>query len=266
MAGDVLINTGFALLVAILSMTSVFVAAKRADRYDVIDVAWGVVFIAILVVTYVGYSRIDFGSTQFLVGALVAVWALRLTMHLQRRWGKLDGEDRRYAALRKGYAKKPGGVGANMYVRVYLVQAVLAVAVSFPVIAVASVTPHPIGWVAAVGAAMWLAGFAFEAIGDWQLARHRRTAKKGTLMTTGLWRFTRHPNYFGEAVQWWGIFVVAASVAPWWLAVVGPVTVTVLLLFVSGVPITEKLLEGRPGWAEYKRRTSAFLPMLPKKR
>ena len=117
----------------------------------------------------------------------------------------------------------------------------------------------------AIGATIWIIGFLFESIGDAQLKRHLANPdSKAMLMTSGLWRYTRHPNYFGEATQWWGIWVIALGVPFGWVAIISPLVITYLLLFVSGVPLTEKRFEGRTGWNEYKQRTSKFIPLPPR--
>jgi steroid 5-alpha reductase family enzyme len=136
-----------------------------------------------------------------------------------------------------------------------------------PVIVVNAAPPAPLGWLDGLGVTVWLAGFCFEAFGDWQLLQFIRTpANKGKLMTSGLWRYTRHPNYFGEVTLWWGIWLMALSVPGGWLTVVGPLTITTLILKVSGIPMLEKPYEDRADFQAYKRRTSAFFPLPPKGR
>lgn len=256
-------------IVASLALLSVvFFWAKLHDRYDIIDAAWGITFIVIALSTFViGEHRLLQVSVQLLLLVLVAVWGLRLALYIYQRWLHASGEDRRYSDLRRAYAGKFGGVSFNMYIRVYVVQAVLAVAVSIPVIvAMASDTAASSVWTW-IGLAVWIVGFYFEAVGDWQLRRFvANPVYKGNLMTDGVWKYTRHPNYFGEMTQWWGIFVIAVAVTPslWWLVIIGPLVITGLLLFVSGVPLTEKHFEGRPGWDAYKRRTSKLIPLPPR--
>lgn len=265
MIETLLVSIGFALLAAILGMTCVFVIAKYTNRYDVIDSAWGLVFISIAAVSYFGQPNVELVSAQTLVFALITIWGVRLSVHIYTRCERAAKEDARYTTLRRSYEKKAGGVPVNMYLRVYIVQAILAVLVSLPMIVLASAAPQSIGALAIVGVGVWLVGFLFEAISDYQLAQHSKTAK-GSLMTSGLWKYTRHPNYFGEVTQWWGIFLVATIAPLSWIALVGPLTITTLILFVSGVSLSEKRFEGRKGWADYKRRTSMFLPLPPKKR
>lgn len=174
-----------------------------------------------------------------------------------------SGEDPRYKEMSKQWK---GSAALNAYLRIFVVQGILATAVSASVIAVNLSHESAISAWTFVGAAIWLVGFLFELIGDAQLKKHLANPKnKGNLMTGGLWRYTRHPNYFGEATQWWGIFVIALAVPLGWVSVIAPLTIMILLLFVSGVPLTEKRFEGRPGWREYKKRTSVFLPLPPKK-
>lgn len=257
---------GYSLLAAFIFISFIYVIALIKDRYDIIDVAWGLVFIVITAVSFTGQATIEFLSVQTLVLLLVVTWGLRLSGHIYARWEGSEEEDRRYVALRQKYEKAPGGVRVNMYFRVYAVQAVLAVVVCAPILLLNTASPLAVTAITAVGLVMWLIGFIFEAVGDAQLRRYLKTTKsKVRLMTSGLWHYTRHPNYFGEVVQWWGIFIICLAVPYGWLAVVGPITITILLLFVSGVPLTEKHFEGRKGWSEYKHRTSKFLPLPPKK-
>lgn len=265
MMQDLLVNVGFSLVAAIVSIVCVFIIARRIGRYDIIDIAWGLVFISIATVVYFGQS-FEILSIQTLLLALIFVWGIRLSIHIYARWEKSKKEDSRYADLRMSYKPKPGGEALNMFGRVYAVQALLAAVVMLPFIVVVSTDVQFAGWAVAVGVAMWLIGFLFETIGDWQLANHiQKAAGKRKLMTSGLWKYTRHPNYFGEVVQWWGIFIVTITAPLWYIAILGPITITLLILFVSGVSLSEKRFEGRTGWAEYKHRTSKFLPLPPKK-
>jgi len=184
-------------------------------------------------------------------------------LHIARRnWGK--GEDFRYQGFR---ARWGGRFWWVSLFTVFLLQAVLLFAVSLPIQAAgAGETPASLGVFDWLGAGLWLLGFAFETVGDAQLARFKADpASRGRVMDRGLWRYTRHPNYFGDAVLWWGIGLIALAV-PWgWLALVGPGLMTFLLVRVSGVAMLEKTIaERRPGYAEYVRRTSGFVPLPPK--
>ena len=258
---------GYSLVSAILFITFIFTLARYKNRFDLIDPAWGLVFISIAATSYLGQDKIEFVSVQTLVFALVIIWGIRLFYHLYSRWTHKKEEDHRYAELRRNYSKSRLGLMVNMYIKVYLFQAVLAIIIMLPVVSAMVVTPQNLSILTFVGGVIWLIGFLFEAIGDGQLAAFTRTSsKKGKLMTEGLWKYTRHPNYFGEVTQWWGIFIIVAGFLPnWWIAIIGPLTITIVIVFFTGVPMTEKHFEGRSGWAAYKRRTSKFLPLPPKK-
>jgi steroid 5-alpha reductase family enzyme len=256
----------YCLFASLLFLTMVFYAARSRDRYDVIDIAWGFAFIAIAAVAYMMQPSYQLWSVQTLVSVLVLIWGMRLSLHIYERWSRSDHEDKRYTQLRQQYKNKPGGVATNMYVRVFLVQAILAVCVSSSVIVVNMSPPASLSPLAGIGVIVWLIGFYFESVGDAQLRKFTRNHRhKGKLMTQGLWKYTRHPNYFGEVVQWWGIFVIALSAPYWQISIVGPIVITVLILFISGIPLTEKHFEGRSGWKAYKKRTSKFFPLPPKK-
>lgn len=255
-----LINLLTILGAVLLYISIVFVIAWRIKRLDIVDIAWGGAFIiAALTSLALGPA----GPLQLFVTVLVLIWGLRLGFYILKRVMNTS-EDERYRDMR---AKWRGNLAVNAYFRVFVVQGILAVLVSAAVITinVSEVTMLTL-W-AIIGLGVWLIGFLFEAIGDAQLKRHLANPdNKGKLMTSGLWRYTRHPNYFGEATQWWGIWIIALSVPFGWVAVISPILITYLLLFVSGVPLTEKRFEGRPGWESYRKQTSQFVPLPPKKR
>lgn len=245
-------------------MSVMFVASRLIKRTDVVDAAWGPAFVVAAGAAFV-FNRfeLEFGyNVQTLVTVLVTIWATRLSYTITRRLLRKP-EDQRYIDLRREWK---GNMALNTYVRIFVVQAVLATVISAAVIHVNLSLPAELNTLAYIGLGIWLLGFVFESVGDWQLKRHLADHKnKGKLMTKGLWAYTRHPNYFGEATMWWGIFIIALGVPYGWLGILTPVVITYLLLFVSGVPITEKAFEGRPGWKSYKQRTSKFFPLPPNK-
>ncbi|MDB5176937.1 MAG: hypothetical protein JWN75_605 [Candidatus Saccharibacteria bacterium] len=256
----------YPLVASIVFLTTVFFIARYKDRYDLVDAAWGMTFIGIALVSYTGQKDLQLFSVQTLVLVLVAIWGLRLAYHIYHRWEYSEYEDKRYQNLRNQYKLLPGGLGINMYVRVFLVQAILAFVVCLPVIILNMAHALQFSWLSILGLLVWSIGFCFESVGDAQLAKYLHETKgKNKLMTTGLWKYTRHPNYFGEVSQWWGIFIIVLAMPYWWIAIIGPVAITVLIFSVSGVPLTEKHFEGRPGWDKYVRQTSKFLPLPPKK-
>ncbi len=193
---------------------------------------------------------------------LPGLWGIRLAQHIGRRTiGK--PEDPRYAAL---LAKAKGHPDLYAVRAVYLTQGVLAFVIAAPILvgAFEGGSVGPLGW---IGVAVWGIGVFFEATGDRQMEQFRRDpANKGAVIDVGLWRFTRHPNYFGDACVWWGIFLVAAGRWPGVLTIFAPVLMTLLLTKGSGVRILEKHMAGRTGWDDYVARTSAFIPRPPKKR
>jgi hypothetical protein len=186
---------------------------------------------------------------------------VRLSAHITWR-NRGHGEDRRYQQIRRN--NDPGFAFKSLYI-VFGLQALLAWVISLPLLAAAS-SSSPLGWLDALGVLLWIVGFLFEAGGDWQLARFTADpANKGKVMDRGFWAWTRHPNYFGDACAWWGLGVLGLAAGGWW-SVPGPLLMTLLLLKVSGVTLLEKDIgERRPGYADYVRRTSAFLPRPPRR-
>jgi steroid 5-alpha reductase family enzyme len=187
---------------------------------------------------------------------MVAVWALRLSGYITWR-NHGEPEDRRYQAIRA--ANEPGFAWKSFFI-VFALQGVLAAIVATPIV-VGIGSPAPLNAVDGIGLALWALGFAFETIGDWQLARFKSDpANRGRVMDAGLWRYTRHPNYFGEATLWWGYYVVALAAGGGW-TIFSPLLMTFLLLKVSGVRLLEKDIgERRPAYADYVARTNAFFP------
>ena len=251
-----LLAAGLAML-AVLVAT--FAAARIAGKHSVIDTAWGLLFAAAAVALFAVSAGDGDRVRRALLLAMTVLWGLRLAGHIGRRSvGK--PEDPRYEEL---LAKARGNPDLYALRMVYLLQGVLAFVVAGPVL-VAMFEPGPVRALAWAGVALWCVGLFFEAVGDHQLERWR-AAHRGGVIDVGLWRYTRHPNYFGDACVWWGIFLVAAERWPGVLTIVSPVVMTLLLTKGSGVRILERHMQGRPGWAEYAARTSAFVPRPPKK-
>ena len=222
---------------------------------SIVDPFWGPSFVIVTWVAYVAAD--DPGARGLLVAVLVSVWGVRLGTHLAvRNLG--HGEDFRYQAMRRRWGSRFWIVSLAT---VFLLQAALAWIVSLPV-QVAMVDGGTPGWLAAAGLALWGVGVFFETVGDLQLVGFKRDpASRGKVMDRGLWRYTRHPNYFGDFAAWWGHFLVA--IATWgsiW-TIVGPIVMSTLLLRVSGVTLLERSIGSRrPGYPEYAARTNAFFP------
>jgi steroid 5-alpha reductase family enzyme len=192
---------------------------------------------------------------------LVTVWGVRLALHIGlRNLGK--GEDARYRKWREEWGKH---FVLRSFLQIYILQGILLLVISIPVIRVVTAPDSPLTLMDFLGTTVWLIGFLFEAISDWQLLQYKKDpANKGKVITTGLWRYSRHPNYFGEVTLWWGIYLIALTLPNGWMTIIGPITITVLILGVSGIPMLEKKYEGNAEFNEYKRRTSAFFPLPPK--
>ncbi len=242
------------------AMVILWAVSVRLRDVSIVDVFWGPGFAA---VAWTALAVAGASPRGLLAAGLTTLWGLRLGVHLGLR-KRGHGEDRRYAALRA--ARGPRFVAESL-ASVFLLQAALLWIVSLPLQAAAAHgAGAPLGGLDAAGALLALAGVAVEAIADAQLARFlARPGSRGQVMQEGLWRWSRHPNYFGDFVVWWGLGLLGlAAGAPWTLA--GPVVMTVLLLRVSGVTLLERTIgERRPGYAEYAARTSAFFPRPPRR-
>lgn len=246
-------------------MAGVFVIGQKLKRFDVVDMAWGISFILIaagtLLYSVVGGSDHSISWAKLVALAAVAIWGTRLALHIGHRIQNTYKEDERYVKLR---SKWHGNIEKAIFWRIYMVQAVLATAVSLPVIIINASSTFFVPEFIAVGSIVWVIGFFFESVADMQLEAFLAT-NKGKLMTGGLWRYSRHPNYFGELMQWWGIGIMALSVPHGWFGLIGPLTLTFLIMFISGIPLLEARGEKREGWGDYKKRTSLLIPLPPKK-
>ncbi len=235
-----------------------FIIAVLIRRNDVADVAWGLGFI---VVACLAYALSGHSSRSLLVTVLVTMWGLRLSFHIFLR-NRKKPEDHRYALWRKQWRH----VHLRSYVQIFMLQGILLFVIAFPVMFIAQSPSSPLGMFDVLGSAIWLVGFFFESVGDYQLTSFVRDPEnKGKIMDRGLWRYSRHPNYFGEVTQWWGIFVIALSLPGALVTSVSPLLITVLILFVSGVPMLEKKYAVRPDFESYRKRTSMFIPLPPRK-
>lgn len=252
-------DAALVLMVALTSLWALSVALRDAS---IVDIFWGPGF-ALLAWVCARERGFELGSGQWLLVILVSVWALRLGGYLA--WRNLGhGEDRRYQAMRARIGPRFWLISLGS---VFGLQGVLMFMVSSPVqAALLTAGETALGPLAYAGLALWIVGFGFETVGDAQLARFKADpANAGAVMDRGLWGWTRHPNYFGDFMVWWGLFVIALSLgAPWW-TLVSPVIMSVLLMRVSGVPMLERTIgERRPGYSEYVARTSSFFPRPPK--
>ena len=246
--------------------------AVRIGDVSFIDAVWGAGMAVLALASFVQVA--EPGPRALLLLTMTALWGLRLGLHLFLRWRE-HGEDPRYARM-LGKARDAGRYGSAAFKVVFGPQAVLLFVTSLPaqIGILASGQPAPITPLAWAGLALWLTGMVFETIGDAQLKAFRADpAMKGKVLDTGLWRYTRHPNYFGDACVWWGIWLVAATGGKWpmnWVALgslIGPLFLTFTLTKWSGKPLLEKgLAKSRSGYADYVKRTSGFVPWPPKQK
>jgi steroid 5-alpha reductase family enzyme len=244
-------------------MIALWLLSLALKDASIADIFWGLGFVILAWLSF--FLTEGYLGRKVLICTLVTVWGLRLAIHIGRRnWGK--GEDRRYQKWRAKYGSKFWWVSLFT---VFGTQGVLLWVISLASQA-GQISPEPGRWVwqDALGLLVWAVGFFFEAVGDWQLARFKADPEnRGQVMDRGLWAYTRHPNYFGECLMWWGLFLIAlANPGNFW-TMVSPLTITYLLLKVSGVSLLEKsIVETRPKYRDYIERTSAFVPWFPKRR
>ncbi|WP_027500932.1 DUF1295 domain-containing protein [Rhodococcus sp. UNC363MFTsu5.1] len=249
------------LVVLALLQAGTFAAGRRIGRYNVVDVSWGLGFVLVAVAA----AAIGGGDVtrRILVALLVAVWGLRLSWHMHTK-SRGRGEDPRYEEL---LARSAGSRTAVVVRKIFLTQGVAQWFVSVPLqlSAVLGATSGAALAVLGLGVAVWFVGFAFEAVGDSQLARFKaEPANRGRIMDVGLWAWTRHPNYFGDACVWWGLWLVTASVWPGPLTIASPLLMTYFLVYATGARLLERSMSRRPGYAEYQERTGFFFPRVPR--
>jgi steroid 5-alpha reductase family enzyme len=228
----------------------------------IVDIAWGFGFV---LVAFSLFNRVSVTtSTQNLILLLITLWGLRLSYHIARR-NLFAPEDWRYAHWRQNWGKT---YAWRSYLQIFMLQGLMMLVISSSTIVVFASEQEPSIWLELIGAGVWSIGYIFEVIGDKQLADFIKNKKSGKteakIMTKGLWRYTRHPNYFGEVTQWWGIWLIVSGL-PWgWLALISPLTITILILYVSGMPLLEKKYSQDKQWQVYAKQTSKFFPRLPK--
>ena len=253
---------GIAALVILGYMTLIWIVSLIRKDASVVDIFWGLGFV---VVAACYFALTDgFMLRKIILMVIVAIWGLRLSGYiLWRNWGK--PEDFRYQKWR---AEAGPSFWWRSYFKVFLTQGALMWIISAPLLAAQfGAAPAQLTWLDDLGIIVWAVGFFFEAGGDLQLARFKANpANKGKVMDRGVWRYTRHPNYFGDATQWWGYYLIALAAGGWW-TIFSPILMTMLLLRVSGVALLEKTLkETKPQYKDYVERTSAFFPLPPKKK
>ncbi len=247
-------------------MTLLYIGAIINKRNDLADVGWGIGFIIVAVFSLQYFETLNsfYPFRNIIVTLLVLVWGTRLAFYIYKR-NKNKTEDPRYAKWREEWGRF---FYIRSYLQVFLLQGLLLLLVSVPVMFMSIYnSSEALNTLDIIGISVWVVGFLFESVGDRQLANFlKKPENKGHIMQSGLWSYTRHPNYFGEVTMWWGIWIIAMSSGVPFISVVGPLTITYLITKVSGIPMTEKRYEGNMEFEEYKKRVSALVPLHPGKK
>jgi len=236
-----------------------YVVAKERNQVNVVDVAWAGGFVLVAWASFLqyGYAR------SLLIAGLVTIWAIRLTAHLYQRIIVNKKLDPRYEDLKKNWGDNPW---TRAFWSVFMLQAALILVISLPLTMTAMPTIVGTAWLIYLGVAVWIAGYLLEKTADEQLAAFTKIRKAKTdVLDQGLWRYSRHPNYFGEILQWWAIGIIVCQASWGWLGLFGPLTLTVLIIFISGIPPIENRKKSNAKYAAYMRQTSKLIPLPPKK-
>lgn len=244
------------------AMTGTAAVAFLRRQVAIVDAGWGAAFVVAAIAVAAVSAPLTWRG--YLLLAMVVLWGVRLSWHLGRRTLASDHDDPRYLEM------LGGGIGdvppMRIVLKVFVLQAVIVAVIATPVTYGLSHAARW-SWAVALGAVVWLVGIIFESVGDAQLAAYRADPERGPVLDTGLWAWTRHPNYFGDACVWWGIWLVgavASGVLPAVATVIAPAAMTFFLVSVSGVRLAELRMAGRPGWEAYAARTPAFIPRRPR--
>ena len=250
------------LAVIIGFMAALWLVSLALKNSSIVDIFWGAGFV-LAAWLYFALTPDGFFPRKLLIVILVTIWGLRLSTHIFfRNNGK--GEDFRYRKWREENGQKWWW---KSFFQVFLLQGLLLWVISLPLLA--SQYFGKVNHLTAldfIAAALWLVGFFFESVGDFQLSRFiKNPQNRGKVLSSGVWRFTRHPNYFGDSAQWWGYYLIALAAGGWW-SILSPIIMTYLLTRVSGVALLEKSLDAKPGYREYVESTSAFIPWFPRRK
>jgi steroid 5-alpha reductase family enzyme len=245
-------------------MNLIFILSLIKKNASIVDIAWGAGFVLVTAsaLLFFTFRQQSLDSRKILTAVLITIWGSRLSWHIYQR-NKGKPEDFRYAAWRQKWGKN---FVLRSYFQIFLLQGFFLYLIVLPALFIIRDRFDGLNHLDAFGLLVWLTGFFFEATADAQLKKFKKKPEnKGKLIATGLWKYSRHPNYFGESVMWWGIFLIGLNAAGGWLGVTSPLTITILLTLVSGVPLLEKKYLGSPAFKAYKATTSAFFPLPPKK-
>lgn len=234
--------------------TVLFIISIIIKRNDIADIAWGFAFVLVALFQLI-HGHIHLLS--IIIFSLVCIWGVRLSLHIYlRNHGK--PEDFRYKKWRKEWGKN---FYWRSYLQVYLLQCLFVLILSLPIIVIGSIESSHFTVFAAIGLIMWIMGFYFQAVGDYQLRRFSENKYNvGKFISSGLWKYSRHPNYFGEIVMWWSVFIITLPEPMTWLGIISPMTITILIRYVSGVPMLEEKYKDNESYQQYKKKTPMLIP------
>ncbi len=250
----------FSLLILVLSFFIIFfIISRYKDNNSLVDIAWGMGFVLVALYSFIIAN--NYTTRNIIVTLLIFIWGVRLSFYLfKRNWN--SEEDFRYQKMRKKWGDK---VALNSFFKVFLLQAVILLVISYPVFLININSESAWNFLDTLGLLLCFIGLFFEVVGDKQLKEFINNREdKNQIMTEGLWKYTRHPNYFGEATIWWGVFIIAISVEQGITTLISPILISYLLLFVSGVPLLEKRYKDNQSYQRYAQRTNKFFPWFPK--
>lgn len=251
---------GVSAITVLLFMIVMFIIAQIKKNNSIVDIGWGIGFILIAVILLLTSERIDF--KYLILFVMILVWGLRLAFHIFFR-SRGKEEDFRYAQWRKDWGKNAAVIA---FFKVFMLQGLIMMIIAYPILVVFNSLNDHLAIINYIGLSIFLVGILFESIGDYQLMRFKRNPEnKGKIIISGLWKYTRHPNYFGEVVLWWGIGIFTIGSDLYLTAFISPLILNLLLLFVSGVPMLEKKYAGKKEWEDYKKITPEFVPFIGRK-
>lgn len=248
------------LLLTLVYLTTMFLIIEIKKDPSIGNFTWG--GMVMLIALYTFFTTSFYGSRQILATMLILIWGLRLALYAYMRYHK--GADPRFVAWQqqKGFVAHIFDFGW-----IFILNGFMGSVMSVIIITINTQMSGPLNWLDAVALCWWIIGFCFESISDFQLFIFKEDPMNyNRILTTGLWRYSRHPNYFGEIVMWWSMYLIALSVPYGYLTIVTPSAITISLLFVTGIPWLEKAMANNPDYQEYKKRTSTLIPMPPKER
>jgi steroid 5-alpha reductase family enzyme len=253
-------NLYIAAIIVFGFMFTMFLIAQKIKNNSIVDIGWGIGFILITFSQILAVESVV--KHQVIMASMIFLWGARLALHIFLR-SRGKGEDFRYAEWRKEWGRN---AALQAFGKVFMFQGAIMLLISYPIIIVFSGNSFPYDFSLVIGVILFFTGMFFESVGDYQLIKFKKSPQNGgKIINVGLWKITRHPNYFGEAVIWWGIFISIIGTDFWYTAIFSPLLINIFLVKFSGVPMLEKKYEGRLDWEEYKKRTPAFIPWIGKK-